>query len=429
MINPSHRELLDNLISSRGIYFENIKEYQQIDVGTKIIYLERAIQQDCLTFLQSLDKLYQPNLPKNAENENLELIRAFKIINDLYQNNDVKFGDFGLRKALCHYFSSLGLVNPTDLQVPPPGTVNPIDFKEVIRETINMDIEILSTPNIEEIQNQKYARQLAEADISSQSEWRNKLDLPKKQLPIASYSQLEISLNGTITEEQYLSLENEIKQLITSHTAKIRELIEDYEMTFNNISSLSALELQTFLSDDLDLVDGIGMSIPSLFLLETDVRNKILSNLNTFDILVNAADISIDDLLIIDKPILNQLINNAEHIYILIKEIDISIAELMDLEETLRGKLIDNAPSLSLLVTEADIPLNELINLEPLKLSEIFENSSSVLRLLKEMNVPYKKLLSLPITELHVVLTEKDSEGAKEILQIMMEPPNKKLRM
>ena len=55
-------ELVDSLIGREGCYFEVIKEFQGVSLGTKVLYLERAITQENDTFLESLDKLYTPGV-------------------------------------------------------------------------------------------------------------------------------------------------------------------------------------------------------------------------------------------------------------------------------------------------------------------------------------------------------------------------------
>lgn len=47
---------------------------QCVDWGTKILYLERSIIQPCHDFLESLDRLYQPELLLEAKKTNLEFI-------------------------------------------------------------------------------------------------------------------------------------------------------------------------------------------------------------------------------------------------------------------------------------------------------------------------------------------------------------------
>ena len=61
MPNNSQKALLDSLIAIDGSHFETIRDNKAFNLGTKILYLERAIDQPCATFNESLNKLYNPN--------------------------------------------------------------------------------------------------------------------------------------------------------------------------------------------------------------------------------------------------------------------------------------------------------------------------------------------------------------------------------
>lgn len=43
----AQQEFLNTLIGKEGIYFETVRNDEVFDLGTKILYLERAITQDC----------------------------------------------------------------------------------------------------------------------------------------------------------------------------------------------------------------------------------------------------------------------------------------------------------------------------------------------------------------------------------------------
>lgn len=63
MINSTHTELLNQLYGPKGTAITAIQKYEgshdePLTVGTKILYLKRAISQDSQTFLVALDKLY-----------------------------------------------------------------------------------------------------------------------------------------------------------------------------------------------------------------------------------------------------------------------------------------------------------------------------------------------------------------------------------
>ena len=168
MPNNTQQEVLESFIGAKGIYYETILEYDGVDMGTKVHYLERAIGEDCQTFLESLDKLYQPDLRDEAQAANIDLIRALKVINDLCFNNDVRYGGFGNRAALSHYFGSFGKVDADD-------------FQGAIREIINDRVTELREANEDEITQQIDARKASEGNIVKQRGWRTALDLPLVQ--------------------------------------------------------------------------------------------------------------------------------------------------------------------------------------------------------------------------------------------------------
>lgn len=174
MPNTAQKEVLNEFIASDGIYFETIKEYDEnkVDLGTKILYLERAISQDCQTFLKLVDKLYQPGLGSEDERKaHLEFIRSLKTINDLCFNNEVKYSVYGLKSALTHYFGALGDVNANDFQI-------------LIKEIINENLTTWCEGQEKDVATQKQAREIAKNSIISQSGWRFKLDLPQDQLDL-----------------------------------------------------------------------------------------------------------------------------------------------------------------------------------------------------------------------------------------------------
>lgn len=179
MLSPAQRDVLNSFIGNEGMYFETIRDYDAVDWGTKVLYLERAISQNCQNFLQSLDKLYQPALVGNAKTSHLDFIRALKAMNDLCFNNSVKFGDYGTREALKHYFSGLGTVTPAIA----------MEFKTTIQSMVNPKLVAFKAGH-PEVNVERQARMAAEANIVIQTGWRNELDLPASQLPIVNHNEL-----------------------------------------------------------------------------------------------------------------------------------------------------------------------------------------------------------------------------------------------
>ena len=87
---------------------------------------------------------------------NIEFIRALKLINDLCFNYDVKYSEFGTRKALTHYFSAL-------------GSVVFADFKVTIQDIINARMASLQKEHINESIAQKTIRETYEPSFAMQT--------------------------------------------------------------------------------------------------------------------------------------------------------------------------------------------------------------------------------------------------------------------
>jgi len=227
MPNPTQRELLDSFIAEEGIYFTTIQEDEVFNLGTKILYLERAISQNCQDFLQSLDKLYAPDLGGEAKTANIEFIRALKLINDCCFNNQVKYGQYGTRATLTHFFGSLGEIDPGD-------------FQTTVQTIINQQIAALREGHLEEVTSQKTARETAETDIARQTGWRAELDLPVTQhhhliQPVAPQHH---HLIQPVAPQAIPSNVTYVADFITLPRAQVIDIYRNNEPNFDRISNL-----------------------------------------------------------------------------------------------------------------------------------------------------------------------------------------------
>lgn len=175
-MNSAQTELLQSFIGPEGDSFQTINEDETLDLGTKLLYLERAISQDCNRFNASLDKIYNPSLNGKAAQPQLDLIRSLKLINDWCFNNPVVNGVYGVRSALTHYFSGLG---PVDADSFNKTTVAEINAR--VAELINSNAVKTEADRVN-IEEQKKTRLAKEALTVSQVEWRSVLNLPQAQL-------------------------------------------------------------------------------------------------------------------------------------------------------------------------------------------------------------------------------------------------------
>ena len=154
MIGKVQTEFLESLVGppapetekeeafAGGIYYQGVVENESIDFGTRVLYLKRAIQQNCSEFNESLDKLYRPGLKDKEKEKNDELIDSLKRINDLCFNNEVKYepvkGEPKHKSALDHFFGGLPRERDEAGKLVP---LIPEEFKAIIVKSIDEGIK------------------------------------------------------------------------------------------------------------------------------------------------------------------------------------------------------------------------------------------------------------------------------------------------
>ena len=299
MPNSTQRALLDSFIAEEGIYFETIRDDEAFNLGTKVLYLERAISQNCHNFLQSLDKLYNPDLVAAAKTANVEFIRALKLINDLCFNHQVKYVQYGTRPALTHFFGSLGDINHSD-------------FQTDIQTIINARIATLREGHVEEATAQKTARETAETGIARRTGWRAELDLPLAQLAQQAphFQPLQVRLVGADVTQAA-----EVRQIIVGNTGATRQLIQDYGATFANVQALAAQEFHELFRNSNEiarLVNEGHIPLADLLALDQAVRTELFHNANATARLVNEGHIPFVQLSSLSVPQLRTVIANPE---------------------------------------------------------------------------------------------------------------------
>jgi len=159
-LTKSQKEVLDSYIGSEGIYILTIRENEDINSGTKLLYLEKAINEKPKDFLKSLKILC---LAPEKEST-IELVRALKVINDLYHNNKVAYGIYGSRNALDHYFHGLGKIDLSEIQ-------------SHVREAINLEIASLRSEAKDDIADQMTRRKNTEWNMVCNDNLTNLLNL------------------------------------------------------------------------------------------------------------------------------------------------------------------------------------------------------------------------------------------------------------
>ncbi len=261
-INTAQLEILEAFIGPMGIYFETILDDKEENLGTKIVFLQKAIEEEPQAFSKSLDYLFVDSSQEN----NLELIRSLKIINDFCFNNDIKYGQYGIKSALTHFFGRFGKVEPSS-------------FQEKIRSMIREQIKsLLNEANLEQIETEKEtANLLLDEDLNQANpQWRQKLDLPSNQ---NSVSAEEDNLKTPKINRSQL---NALRHLIANHELSLEEFAQMSE------SKKDKLFLTYFALKGLSipLAKGLEFKNEDLALLFR-IKTLITKNLITVDEVIN----------------------------------------------------------------------------------------------------------------------------------------------
>lgn len=169
MLTPSQLNVLKSYFGPEGNFSLTILEDKTLDAATKIIYLQRALEEPLHLFLASLDKLYNADLEGTEKQNHLELIRCFKLINDLKFNHEIHFGVYGLKFARDHFFNMLGELETKSFEKMLSRMVKKLKGR----------IALEDDPTL--IRQNCRARLRFEYDIPPNIEWRSELVLPRGQ--------------------------------------------------------------------------------------------------------------------------------------------------------------------------------------------------------------------------------------------------------
>jgi hypothetical protein len=379
------QQILKSLIDEG---FETSRDYPGLNLGTKVLYLERAISQDCQTFLQSLDKLYQPGLDGEVKAAHIKFIHALKVINNLCFNNQVKYGRFGTRAILTCYFFSLD-----DIVVG--------GFQTTVQKVITEKIKTLSEAEGDEVTAQKKARVIAEVDIVPEIGWRTELDLPLAQQADIVVIQ---ALNGVLSEEQYRSLSAAVKEVIAGNIDSARRLVQEIGASFEQIQELAALELQQLfdhLHEVAQLTNQVHITLDDLLKLSQPIRTELLKHFYAVVQLVNEAHIPLADLVALDPLIRTKLFEHSYDVIPLVTKA-IPLVNLVALDPPIRTVLLCHGYSVARLVKQGThITLANLLALDQSILAKLLKHPGAVLQLVKKVPTLFADLLKLqqPILE------------------------------
>lgn len=169
MLTASQLNVLKSYFGPEGNFSLTILEDKTINAATKIIYLQRALDEPLHLFLASIDKLYNSDLQGQEKQNHLELLRCFKLINDLKFNHEVHFGVYGLKFARDHFFNMLGELESKS-------------FEKMLSRMIKKlkgRVGLENDPSL--IRQNCRMRLRMEYDIPPNIEWRSELVLPRAQ--------------------------------------------------------------------------------------------------------------------------------------------------------------------------------------------------------------------------------------------------------
>lgn len=183
-LKTSQKDELDSYFGPDGIYSQTVVDDGNINTGTKVLYLERAINQDAATFARSIDKLYDPNTrePQNHQ----QLLDALQKINNFAQDNplgNVSTLEFSLRHL------EEGRRAPTNKQA----------LKNYVKQCIEQVIISLKEANDEQVvENERNQRVDAENTIEPNPHWRTNIPSVPNERPSVSHNDWTAARRGMV---------------------------------------------------------------------------------------------------------------------------------------------------------------------------------------------------------------------------------------
>jgi hypothetical protein len=329
------------------IYFNLIESYQPLDVGTKVLYLERAISEDCYTFLESLDRVYDPSLTGQAKQNNLNFIHALKLINDYYLNNS--------------------------------DTV----LAQMIKDKIN-----LLNNEVIDIAKLKAAREKAESRMLDQcywptGGWRVELNLPADQVSAYDKSRAKDTscvLGGVISPEECLTLSAGVRNVICRSPVRARDLIR-FGLTLSQLQKETDETLAELIKQSIDiqyLRDNTYHSMSKFFELDPKVRSLLAAHSTEVIRLQNSAYLTMSRLATLDQHVLLEVIKHPNAFCMLVSaSVGFKLDDLLELKSDRFSELLNNSIVVVDLVTKQSIPVNHLLALSREELQTVFKDSNS----------------------------------------------------
>lgn len=406
-----NQNLLESFFSLEGIYYEIIKEDGSLDNGTKILYLLRAITVPSQEFLVLLDKLYSGDLTKEKQSDRLEVVRAFKLINDLFLNTPVKYGVWGIRTAHSHYFV---------------GAVDEEIVKSAIKKLIDAAIIDLSSSNSE---HEKMNRIESEKTIAPNPGWRLSLDLANQQLTLdmREMERDQVSFHlctilnipkealDKLPEADRLGLNNIIQQ-------KFKHIEDKYHVSQQEIMVLSKedrKEVLLFIAE-AGFLKAIGLTIKDWPILVKD-NKSFLIHLDYYRVplmqLIRLHNFPANKILQFNSDRLALFSLQYERIVSLIEKVQFPMKRLVsisDIDELAATIVYER--SVICLVKELSLSIDDLMAI-PFPVRKLFlEYSQNVIQLVNDEHINIETLIELSKEKLETLFKTPNTPEAESIL-------------
>lgn len=174
MISYMQLQVINKLLSDDGLFLEPILQRTALSKVQKYYLLQAAINQPCLEFLETLDKLAYQYRFANAP---IDWIKSLKRLNDLIQNNEMVDRDYGVKHTHYYCFKNIG-ENTHELSDPSSNLSCQIKVNIIrILSRVKKKLQPKSSKEIAKYNQFRHKILLSQSDGS----WRDQCDLPLLQ--------------------------------------------------------------------------------------------------------------------------------------------------------------------------------------------------------------------------------------------------------
>jgi hypothetical protein len=372
-MNAAQLAVLDSFIGSNGIYILEILESELIDKGTKIIYLQRALTCDCFTFNEWISKL----IPLTNMTKWRTLAEAFKFINDIYNNNEVTYDEYGVYRAHGHYFKNLGDIDINALQ-------------SAVRSHIDQAVSTI------------YADDKQSLEIQMQARLDNEQHLPVNPYWFGLVSSTTEQASEWITSQpEFLSLPYAIKELLVSNCLHAR-LLFDAGLTFNQCQTIPPARLVVLLRNSLDikLISKNGnppISFAPLIDIDITLLQEFINNSLIYMLIIHRYSIQLNELISLEKEhreVLAGYASSSSLPYLILK-LPCSMIEFCKLAKPIRDAMEKESLYLMGLIDEFQLNPSRLLTLSAEDILELGCCYYNIAELVGLLQIPINALLDL----------------------------------